>query len=275
MRTAHHWASALSARNVICSGHSGAAENPFESKSFHLKPILLLFNEKVITYMKTVVWQCCVCVQQSSCNICWATGLHCEFLPVSKGFSTRGLITGTAGTWQCQRWGEVGTRETGVVLMREFFHLCTTIQKSLLGGCFRLYDHLKFLAAWSGECGHGRKGKRKGYPQKGLWAVFRLHCPLLDFSPAVWAQPERTHPWPRLSRILSMLGNNVLLVPLLTYHRMRFHSMQVWRTKYLKNSSEKCRRKSLLRMPFIAVGRDEMRYTAVGYTLQNICLHSS
>lgn len=81
----------------------GQQKNPFESKSFRLKPLLLLFNEKVITYMKTVIWQCCVCVQHSSSTICWATGLLCEFLPVNKSFSPQGFITGTAGTWECQR----------------------------------------------------------------------------------------------------------------------------------------------------------------------------
>lgn len=173
MRTAHHWASALSARNVICSGRSGAAENPFESKSFHLKPILLLFNEKVITYMKTVVWQCCVCVQQSSCNICGTTGLHCEFLPVSKGFSTRGLITGTAGTWQCQRWGEVGTRETGVVLMREFFHLCTTIQKSLLGGLFSALWPFKIPCSLEWRMWAREERKEEGLSPEGAVSCFQ------------------------------------------------------------------------------------------------------
>lgn len=81
----------------------------------------------------------------------------------------------------------------------------------------------------------GAGGKRRVYPQEGLWAVFRLHCPLLNFSPAVCAQPERTHLWPRLSRILSMLGSKVLLLPVWTYHRMCFHSMQGWRTKYPKS----------------------------------------
>lgn len=43
-----------------------------------------------------------------------------------------------------------------------------------------------------------------------------FHCPLLNFSAAVWVQPERAHLWLRLSGILSMLGNNVLLMPILT-----------------------------------------------------------
>lgn len=53
---------------------------------------------------------------------------------MSKSHSTQGVITGTAGT--CQGLGEVGTRETGVVLVGEFFALCAAMWKSLLGGLF-------------------------------------------------------------------------------------------------------------------------------------------
>lgn len=103
---AHHRASALSARNVFCSGHSGGTENNVKSKCFWLKPLLLLFNERVITCMKTVVGKCCVCVQQSSCGIRWATGLCSGFLSVSQSFSTLGFVTGTYGIWRCKRGGE-------------------------------------------------------------------------------------------------------------------------------------------------------------------------
>lgn len=116
---AHHRASALSARNVFCSGHSGGTENNVKSKCFYLKPLLLLFNERVITCMKTVAGKCCVCVQQSSCGIRWATGLSSGFLSVSKSFSTLGFVTGTYGIWQCKRGGEVGTGEIRVVRMGE------------------------------------------------------------------------------------------------------------------------------------------------------------
>lgn len=52
------------ARNVFCSGHSGGTANHLESKCAYLKPLLLLFNERVITYMKTVVWKSSVCTAE-------------------------------------------------------------------------------------------------------------------------------------------------------------------------------------------------------------------
>lgn len=114
----------------------GATENLFESKSFHLKPLLLLLNEKVITYMKTVIWQCRVCVYSTAASIfVGQLGFAVSFCLWAKA-SAHGFLAGTAGTWQCQRLGEVGTRETGVVLVTELFALCTTTWKSLLEELF-------------------------------------------------------------------------------------------------------------------------------------------
>lgn len=216
---AHHGGSALSVRNIFCSGHSEGKENHFESKCFSLKQ-LLLFDERVITYMKTVVWKCSLCVQPSSCGMQYGTGLCCGFLPVSKSFSTQGFVTGTDGIWQCQRWGRWAQEKSEWSSWEKHTAFCSLndhteiIFLSMLERSFQLCGHLKFLAAYSGGCMCRRKGN--GYTQEGLWALFGLHAPLLNFSPAVWAQPERTLSWLKLSRILSVLGKNTLVAAFLT-----------------------------------------------------------
>lgn len=180
---AHHWASALSARNVFCSGHSGGTANHLESKCAYLKPLLLLFNERVITYMKTVVWKSSVCTAEQ--------------------------LRYTVGNWALL-WVSVCEQK----LQQSFLLFGQPYRSHIsvyIGGLFWLYGHLKHLAAYRGECVCRRKGKRKGYIQERLRALLGLHGPLLNFSPALWAQPERTLSRLRLSRILSMLGNNILL----------------------------------------------------------------
>lgn len=55
------------------------------------------------------------------------------------------------------------------------------------------------------------KGEKEGLYPGGAVSSLQHSWPLLNFSPAVWAWPERTLSWLGLSKMLSMLGDNILL----------------------------------------------------------------
>lgn len=182
----------------------------------------------------------CVCVYSRAAAVfVGQLGSAVSFCLWAKASAHRGSSRALLGPGSAR--GKVGTGETGVVLEREFSALCTATQKSLLGGLVLALQPFKILCSLERRMWVQEERKWEGLSPGGAVSCSQASLSTSKFLSSCVGSARKDSFVGEAQRILSMLGSNVLLVPILTYHSMCLHSMQVWRTKYPDNWSQKCR----------------------------------